>query len=126
MELMDPENEKLFLSKTGEVIISPLILSHILAHVALRRELNTVFEELFTVGGAEIYFRAPSYYGINDGEVSFKEMQSSITQYGDIGLGLRTMANGRENNGGIQLNPSPDSLWTLNDQTSVIVLTTYS
>jgi hypothetical protein len=60
IELMDPENEKLFRQHRGEVLISPLILSHILAHVAFRRDLNIVFNELFTFGGAEIYFRLVS------------------------------------------------------------------
>jgi hypothetical protein len=40
VELMDPENASLFRQRAGEVIISPLVLSHMLAHMALRRELT--------------------------------------------------------------------------------------
>lgn len=126
MELMDPESEKLFLMRTGEVIISPLILSHILAHVALRRELNTVFEELFTVGGAEIFFRDPSGYGLNGHEVSFRELQNTVAQYGEIALGVRVGTKEKEKNGGIVLNPSRDSLWDLKEIKSLVVLTTYA
>ena len=126
MELMDPENERLFSWRTGEVIISPLILSHILAHVALRRELNTVFEELFTVGGAEIYFRNPAGYGLEGYEMSFREFQNRVAQYGEIVLGVRMEAKSEEKNGGIILNPSPDSRWNLEDLNNLVVLTTYS
>lgn len=54
VELLDPENEQLFNRKWGEVIISPLIVSYMLANVALKPELMLVFDELFDSGGAEI------------------------------------------------------------------------
>ena len=44
-------------SGTGEIIVSPLIVSHMLARVALRRELRAVFDELFSSNGCEILFR---------------------------------------------------------------------
>lgn len=125
MELMDPENEKLFSRQTGEVIISPLILSHILAHVALRRELNSVFEELFTVGGAEFYFKEPAFYGIKRPELSFRELQNRVAQFGEICVGVRLIAGDGERNGGIRLNPAPDSMWNLNGLDKLVVLTTY-
>ena len=126
MELMDPANERLFLKKTGEVLITPLILSHILAHVALRRELNVVFEELFTVGGAEIYFRAPIFYGIAGDAITFKQIQSIVAQMGDIAIGVRKTTASEEQGGGIVLNPSPDNIYKTNELKSIVVLTTYS
>ena len=126
MELMDPGNERLFLKRTGEVLITPLILSHILAHVALRRELNVVFEELFTVGGAEIYFRTPIFYGIAGNVITFREIQSMVAQMGDIAIGVRKIGAAEEPGGGIMLNPSPDTIFKTSDIKSIVVLTTYA
>jgi hypothetical protein len=44
----------LFRERPGEVLISPLVLSYILAQITLRPELRAVFDELFGPGGAEI------------------------------------------------------------------------
>lgn len=126
IELMDPENEKLFEQRTGEVLISPFILSHILAHVALRRDLNVVFDELFTVGGAEIYFRSAAVYKLNDREITFEEIGNVVFHHGDIALGIRIAEKRDDENGGIRLNPPCASLWRLNREDELVILTTYS
>jgi hypothetical protein len=125
IELMDPENEKLFLKRSGEVIISPFIMGHILAHVALRRDLNVVFEELFTSGGAEIYFRKAGYYQLSGRETTFSEIGKAVARSGDIALGVRMAAKMTMPGGGIQLNPDRDSLFFLEPDDEVVVLTTY-
>lgn len=56
MELSDPANESLLRRFQGEVIITPLILSNLLAGIALQRDINSIYKELLTVGGAEIIF----------------------------------------------------------------------
>ena len=126
LELMDPGNEKLFQKDAGEVIVSPHILSHILAHVGLRRELNTVFEELFTVGGAEIYFRTPADFELYDEFMQFKEIQTAVAQYGEICLGIQTDPDGENFNGSILLNPHPGAQINASDLKNIVVLTTYS
>ncbi|MDY6974301.1 MAG: ion channel DMI1, partial [Thermodesulfobacteriota bacterium] len=125
VELMDPENEKLFQQRTGEVLISPYILSHILAHVALRRELNVVFDELFTVGGAEIYFRPVSFFNFTKTEMNFKEIGECVSEKGEIALGIRDLSKAMENTGGIYLNPPRNIQFKLNDSIELVVLTTY-
>ena len=124
IELMDPTNEKIFQKRAGEVIISPLILSHILAHVALRWELNAVFDELFTTGGAEIYFRPVWEYGLEKREVQFRDIRKTVAQKGDTALGIKT-ERGNATNGGIVLNPNQKSSWQLSEQDEIVVLTTY-
>ena len=64
VELTDPDNIPLLENRAGEVIISPVIISHMLARVALRRELRAVFDELFSSGGSEIFFRPFQDYGL--------------------------------------------------------------
>ena len=125
VELIDPDNEKLFQQRTGEVLISPYILSHILAHVALRKELNFVLDELFTVGGAEIYFRPASFFTFTKNEMSFKEIGEFVSEKGEIVLGLRDISKATEGTGGIYLNPPRDIQFKLNNSIELVVLTTY-
>lgn len=87
MELSDPDNESLLTLPHSEVMVSPVILSHVLAQVALRRELRVVFDELFTVGGAEILFRSPAEYGLA-GDVDFQGIEQAVADRGEIALGV--------------------------------------
>ncbi len=85
------------------MLISPMILSHILAQVALRRELRVVLDELFTVGGAEIQFRDPSDYPL-PGSVDFHLLERILADEGEIALGVfrqKADAQGRH----LHLNP---------------------
>ncbi len=96
LELADPSNEILIERFKSEVIISPLILSHLLATVALRRELHSLYNELLTVGGAEVIFRKPAEYGIDNGEISFHDLETMAEEYHETALGIYTEAAGSE------------------------------
>lgn len=124
VELMDPENNRLFAHRAGEVIISPLLLSHVLAHVALRRELNAVFGELFGPAGAEIFFRPAPEYELSDTEVDFRDVRRSAARRGEVALGIRLHDEIAAPHGGIHLNPLPATRWRFSDRDEVIVLTT--
>lgn len=124
IELMDPENARLFFRRAGEVIISPLILSHILAHVALRRELSVVFSELFGPGGAEIFFRPSASYGLEDNDLTFREIQTFARSRREIALGVRIGREAELPGGGVRLNPTPDERWVLTVVDELIVLGT--
>lgn len=87
MELSDPDNRQLLYGHKSEMMISPMILSHILAQVALRRELRVVLEELFTVGGAEIQFRNPSDYPL-PASVDFHLLEKTLAREGELALGI--------------------------------------
>jgi hypothetical protein len=125
LELLDPENQFLFSRSPEEVITSPLILSHILAHVALMPSLNIIFQELFSSGGAEIYLRSCSQYGLASEEVSFRDIQERVSQHGELALGVRIQAN-ELLKGGIELNPAKDKRWLLTREDEIVVLTTYT
>lgn len=123
IELLDAGNNSLFRRRQGEVIISPVILSHMLAQVALRRELRAVFDELFGPGGAEIIFRSPAQYALS-GDVSFGDITAAAHVRGEIALGVRP-ASGRRGRGGVALNPDMDRRFELRDDDEIVVLTTY-
>ncbi|MBR9988124.1 MAG: ion channel DMI1 [Gemmatimonadetes bacterium] len=125
VELLDPGNMALFRRRRGEVIVSPLILSHMLAQVALRRELRAVFEELFGPGGPEIIFRPPVDYGLQNGAVTFAQIERAAGMHGDVALGVRLHAIEAGLSGGVALNPPRDRTFELSALDEIVALTTY-
>lgn len=91
MELSDPHNRSLMYGHQSEILISPMILSHILAQVALRRELRVVLDELFTVGGPEIQFRDPADYPVFE-TMDFLALEKVVAAKGEIALGVFRVA----------------------------------
>lgn len=139
-ELMDAGNLPLFDGHGGEVLISPLVLSHMLAQVALRHELRVVFDELFGPGGAEIIFRQPSDYALDGADSSFRDIEAAAAARGETALGVRTAASATDRiaAGGaatagnarprvleLALNPPRDRRWSLVAGDEIIALTTY-
>ncbi len=125
VELKDPENERLFRHHIGEVIISPVILSHMLAHAALRQELTSVFGELFGPGGAEIFFRPASDYADAGQETDFHAIQTSAVARGEIAMGVRIRRQADAEFGGVELNPRRGTKWRFEAEDEVVVLTWY-
>lgn len=120
LELMDPGSATLF-RQSGEVLISPVILGHILAQVALRRELRAVFDELFGPGGAEIFFQPAAHY-VQPGRTStFRELRAAAAMRGETALGVR-LVEGSDRADGVLLNPAPDHGWTLKSGDELVVL----
>lgn len=122
IELLDPSNVGLFRRRAGEVLISPVLLSHMLAQVALRRELRAVFDELFGSGGAEFFFRPLGLYGLQPGDHTFSEIAHAVAAHGEIALGVRTGDPATEPQGGARLNPPADRRFAITARDEVIVL----
>ena len=116
VELMDDGNIRLFQDENTEVLVTPMIASHVLAQVALRRELNTVYAELFGASGAEIIFRPVSDYGSAGKLVSFQELKGKSKSVGEIALGFRSIC------GRVLLNPIDDTHHMLEGSDDLIVL----
>jgi hypothetical protein len=126
IELMDPENIQLFQQRRAEVLVSPQMLSHMLAQVALRRELRSVFDELFGPGGAEIFFRPVTDYGLDGGPVDFARIQQAAAHCGETALGIKLDVESKTAGGGVYLNPDRMRQWVLQEQDELVVLRTYA
>lgn len=124
IELSDPGNEPLMRRFRSEVIVGPMIMSHLLAQIALRRELHTIYNELFTVGGAEIIFRSPGEYDLKPGTYKFDEISARARAYGETALGLYTPAATAEERTSLQLNPNRNLDLDVSEVASLVVLTT--
>ena len=116
VDLMDADNVRLFQDENTEVLVTPMIASHVLAQVALRRELNVVYAELFGAGGAEICFRPVMDYGIAGQRRSFGELKEIAANCGEIVLGIRLK------NSSIELNPEQNTTYILQETADLIVL----
>lgn len=109
VELLDPGNVGLFRRRAGEVLISPLILSHMMAQVALRRELRSVFDELFGSRGAEIQFRPAREYATADAR-GFADIRIAAARRGETALGTATPQEGAGGSASmVWLNPAPET-----------------
>ncbi|MFO7655210.1 MAG: ion channel DMI1 [Candidatus Krumholzibacteriia bacterium] len=122
VELLDEDNAVALAGRPAEVIVTPTIVSHMLAHVTLRRDLLLIFEELFTAGGAEIFFRAPDIYGLAGEERSFRELEEAVRRRGEILVGMKTGA-ARAADSAL-LNPPKDSRWRPSAADRLIVVGT--
>lgn len=120
MELSDPDNRHLLYGHKSEMLISPMILSHVLAQVALRRELRVVLDELFTVGGAEIQFRPPLDYPL-PASTDFRLLEKIVAERGEIALGVYRAAAG-ERGRHLQMNPPRDQYLDLRVGDQLLVL----
>ena len=128
IELMDPENEPLFLDYQGEVLVSPVIVSHMMSHITLRPELRLIFENLFTAGGAEIYFHPPSaYFGSEPGTIRFADLQEELARHGFTALGIfRPAGSPGDKKDLLLLNPEKTLSWQFQTEDEIVVLMTYS
>lgn len=120
MELSDPDNRHLLYGHQSEMLISPMILSHVLAQVALRRELGVVLDELFTCGGAEIQFRDPQDYPL-PASVDFQLLEKVLAGRGELALGVfRHKADDRGRH--LMLNPPRKTYLELQPEDRLVVL----
>lgn len=116
IELNDLENTTLFPPESAaEVLVSPMLLGHVLSQVALRRELWTVYDELFGSGGAEITFRPRERFGLRAGEITFAEVQRAVWERGGVALGLVL-------GGEVRLNPNQIEPLDLGRGDAIVVL----
>jgi hypothetical protein len=137
VELTNPVHTTLFDNRRGEVLVSPLMVSHMLTRVALRREMRAVFDELFTSGGSEIFFHRIADYGLAEilaqipdydltgADYTFADLQRAADARGEIAIGIRRAGQEKTARGGVELNPRRHEDLELNGNDELIVLTTY-
>ncbi len=119
LELADAANEGLIRLPGAETVISPLVISHLLARTALQPDSRLVFDELFGPGGAEIEFRRGIHYGLQ-GEVSIEQIEGAVAAYGETLLGVEHLKPGRSHE--LELNPPRSKRVELGDSDRLCIL----
>lgn len=125
VELLDPDNAELLGGAADVILVSPRMLSHLLAHVGLLPELNAVFEDLIGSGGSEIVLRPPSDLGLDFRKLTFAEVQQAAASFGCVGMGFYA-ASGSGTARQVELNPERTRQRKLNRGDRVILLSTES
>lgn len=85
VEVTDDASTDLFDAGHAEVVVSPQILSRLLAQVVLRRRLRLVIDEIFGEGASQLRFvtpRAPD-------QVRFGALAATLRAQGTIAIGVR-------------------------------------
>lgn len=116
VELMDPANVPLLRTR-ADVLISPLILSHMLTQIVLRPELAPVFDELFGPGGIELTLRPAR--DLLWSSATFEELSAIARAAGEILIGIRPAG------GKIVLNPPKEGRWSPAEGDEVVVLSSF-
>ena len=125
LEFSDPNNERLLGHRAGEVIISPLMLSHLLVHVALRRELLVAIDALFSAGGPEITFRSLADYNLQTGTHTFADIRQLAWNIGETALGIYYAEPMKTATHNVHLNPAVDMPLTLAANDQIVVIESY-
>ena len=119
---MNGDNEKTFPKSAGEILISPVVISHILAHITLRPELNEVFEELFGSLGSEIKFINARQIGVTN-DCNFVDIQRITLNHNAIALGIvKQNESGQNAKPTIILNPDRRKMFEINERDQVIII----
>ena len=118
VELMDASNVALLPDGEGEVVVSPLVIGRVLAHVTLRRELRAVYDDLFDAAGPAVRSRKAGHYGAAGRTWTFQQLSRLVDRRGDVLLGVMT-PDGPDK---VTINPDKDSRWKVDEHTELVVL----
>lgn len=114
VELADEGNVDLVGAGRTEVVVSPRVLSRLLARVVLRPQLSLVIDEVFGQGSTQLRFAAVR----SDKSRPFGELAAELRVRHIVALGLRRGGLGGE----LLLAPSPELLVDCSGKDTLIVL----
>jgi hypothetical protein len=124
-EMLDDRNRKLAdVAYVDDIVVSDEFVSLLLSQVSETPELSELFEQLFAVGGPQIYLRPAGAYVRTGAAVSFATVIEAARRVGETAIGFRVVAHARdaERNFGIRVNPSKSTIIEFEDGDAVVVL----
>ena len=124
-EMLDDRNRELAeVTRPDDFIVSDRIASLMLAQVSENRALITVFEELFSSGGNELYLRPAELYISPGAEADFCTVAAAAAGRAETAIGFRVAADAssRSKGYGLHLNPRKDERRRYEARDSIIVL----
>ena len=122
VELMHRSSRELIDDPELQLLVSPAVVGRIMAHVALRRELESVYDELLNARGSVLSLRSPQTYGISDEKIRFDQLEEIVASHGDVLLGVM----GDERRRPLKLNPPKATHLSMHDGTELVVVTATS
>lgn len=124
-EMLDIKNRALAeVTRADDFIVSDRLVSLMLSQISENKELNIVFQNLFSPEGSEIYLKPAGRYVRSEVPVSFSTVVASAAQRGEsaIGYKLAALANDAERAYGVVVNPEKSVPVTFGPKDRIIVL----
>lgn len=125
-QVMNSENQEL-MAKTDvdDFVISNKMISMIFAQLSEEGEIRRVYDDLFQEDGSEIYLKpANLYFQELPAEITFATMMGQAHKREEICLGIREGRHAADEgrNFGITLIPEKNTVYTLTEEDSLVVL----
>lgn len=125
-EILNSSNLEL-VSRTGvnDFIISDRLVSMMLAQISENKVMKEVYDDLFSEDGSEIYLKSAGlYFDQLPVSVRFADMIGIAQQREEVCFGVKIKAREGEidENFGITLNPPKDTVFTLTEDDTLIVI----
>ncbi|MEP5765888.1 MAG: hypothetical protein ABJ308_14930 [Halieaceae bacterium] len=118
-EILSAANEHLFTDARDDILDSARIVGFVLSHVALRRELASVFAGLSSPGGPELLLINAAVYVSSDETACFSDLQRIAHERGEIAVGLyQVHADGPH----LELNPERLQQRRFSSEDQIVVL----
>lgn len=107
-EMLDDRNRELAeVTRADDFIVSDKLISLMLSQTSENRQLNQVFDTLFSSDGSEIYLRPAEHYITPGSSVDFYTVLEAARRRGETAIGYRIAANARSSADafGVSVNP---------------------
>ncbi len=124
-EMLDDRNRELAeVTRAEDFIVSDRLVSLMLSQISESEGLVTVFGDLFSSSGVEIYLRPAALYVDETAEVGFATVIEAASRRGETAIGFRAAADARlpAASFGVRLNPPKDLVRAFGLGDAVIVL----
>ena len=124
-EMLDDRNRELAeVTRPDDFIVSDRLASLMIAQVSENRSLISVFEQLFTSGGSELYLRPAELYIRAGAESDFYTVVQAAADRQETAIGYRIAADAhsRDKGYGVHLNPAKGHRFTFAPGDLIILL----
>jgi Trk K+ transport system NAD-binding subunit len=128
-QILDEKNRQAALhSKADDFVVSEKLVGQCLTQISENKHLYTLFMELFSAEGTEIYFRPIANYINIDNEINVYTLIKAASMKGEtvIGYKINRLFNEPKSNYGINLNPDKHKKVKFSSDDKLIVLASIS
>ncbi len=92
-EMLDINNRRLAeVTNADDFIVSDRLVSLMLSQISENKELNTVFKDLFSPEGSEVYLKPVENYVKTGGPVTFSTVVAAAAQKGEVAFGFKVLS----------------------------------
>ncbi|MFZ4694172.1 MAG: CASTOR/POLLUX-related putative ion channel [Verrucomicrobiia bacterium] len=107
-----------------DIVISPRLISMLLAQISQQLMLERVYADLMNAHANEIYLKPVTHYSGDPGACTFAELMRSAARRGELAIGVKfhARANDAASEFGVRINPPKNELLGLGLEDQVIVI----